>query len=339
MKKHFALIIVAAMCIALLTSCIAANNGGKTPQNTANNSNGEYIEDTPSTPMKFSVVDTTVTEGDVFSVFVNLDAEGWTWDSFQFVMKYDNKLINVKEVKTTELTQGMISMSNLDYEDPNDPMDDDLDNMLKIAFATAEELQGGGDIVEIVCEALKAGSFTFEISEPFASREVTSKATNKKDVVEIENLAVANGTVKIEAVMRSEAVVHPVISAVDVTAKEGESVFVAISLSNVKQWDSLKLTIRYDAKILQFVDIAPAEITSGMLNLSSNDEKKGEIKLAFESQDELTEVGEIAVIEFKAISAGTTGIKLSSPYMTMQFGDDVIELEGIEVTNGTVTVE
>ena len=326
MKKLFALIVVAAMCIALLVSCTDTNNGGKTP---ANNKGGEILEDTPSNPMKFSVVDTTVTVGDVFSVFVNLDATGWTWDSFQFVLKYDNTLVKINEVKTTELTSGMLPLSNLEY----------AEDMIKVAFATAEELQGGGDIVEIVCEALGEGSFTFEISEPFASRGVTYKATNEIDVVEIDNLAISNGTVTIEPLKEAQAQVHPVFTASSVEAKKGETVKVIISLSDIEQFDSFELVISYDSQILKYVDIKTTEITKDMLNLSNNDKDKGTIKLAFATADELTAEGAVAEIEFEAIAAGTCEIKLSEPYMSREGEQEITEIEGIEVVNGSVTVK
>ena len=323
MKKTVSAIIILTLIVSVLCSCTGTGTGGKPGITNSVLPGEEIMESTPDTPIVLSIADTTVAVGDSFSVFVNIDAVDWTWDSFEFVVEYDSSLIKIIEIKTTELTKDMLNLTNMDY----------AENKIKIAFATAEELIGGGDIVEIACEALGAGSFEMKISDQFMSREVTYKASNQKNVVEIENTRTKNGTVTIEGTKTV-----PLFSVDEAEVNEGDTFSVFVNLSDIKQWDSFELVVGYDTELLELAEVKTTEITANMLNMTNTDAEKGKVKLAFATADEQTVTGQVAELVFKALKSGECRITLSDPYMSVEKNGKVVDVEGVTTKDSVITI-
>ena len=328
MKRTLSILLMLVLAVSLLSSC---TEGNKTKPGiaTTNDPNAETVEGTPDSDFTFVVPDTTVSEGDSFSVFINLDNKDWTWDSFSFVITYDPEIIKINKVNTTEETADMLNLSNLEH----------MDNAIKLAFADALEHEGGGDIAEIECEALKAGSFEMAIKEEYASREVTYKADNKKNIVAIEKVKTKSGTITVEEVKQAQAETHPVFTAQNCESKVGETFTVKVDLSNIEQWDSFELVLTYDNSLVKVLGVNATEITKNMLNITKTDYTENSIKLAFASAEELTETGTVVEIEFEAVAEGEFELVLSEPFMSVEIDGEVTDVGEVQTVNAGIVIK
>ena len=187
MKRIIAVFLTVLMTLALMTSCQKKDDDSKQKVATAPDKNADIINDTPETPLKISVRSADVAVGDVFTVTVILENTEWTWSSFEFVASYDPNIVKIKSVNKTEFTNGMMDMCNLQYKN----------NQVKVAYATADDMEGGGELVQIECEALAAGSFEMQITDALMYRWVTYAATGEGGTQEIP-LNIENGTITVK---------------------------------------------------------------------------------------------------------------------------------------------
>ena len=191
MKKLFIFVMIAVMAMSM-ASC----NNNKNKENTdkqslakGDQSDAEIVEDTPDEPITLKVEDAEVEVGDVFTVSIIMENTDWTWDSFEFALTYDSDLAKVNSISSTELTKEMMDMSNPDYNKNGD--------QIKVAYASATSLVGGGAIIEIEFEAVASGEFVMEFSEEYVYRWVTIAATGEGTTRPVP-LEVVAGTVKIK---------------------------------------------------------------------------------------------------------------------------------------------
>lgn len=192
MKKSAIMLLVVSFLL-IITSACTNNKGDETNNNKSDTSSDgamysaqEILQKTPDEPITISSSDTNVHVGDEFIVAISIANEEWYWNSFEFTLGYDPSVISITSVTPTELTSEMINMSNLDYSE----------NSVRIAYATAEDMEGGGDIVEITCKALAEGSCDLSISDELMYRFVTVAATNESTVDRIKT-SVKYGTVTV----------------------------------------------------------------------------------------------------------------------------------------------
>lgn len=189
MKKAIVLVLICLMTLTCFASCDKIGRssadddaGDSLSQKAEDDGVGDaldtqeaILEDTPEDPIIISVSDAEVSKGDVFNITVSIDNEEWSWCSFEFVIQYDPSVIKITDARATEFTENMIPMNNLEYKD----------DAIRIAYISADDLQGGGDILEIECEALEKGSFEMVLSEEFMYRFVTLAATGEYATREI----------------------------------------------------------------------------------------------------------------------------------------------------------
>ncbi|MBQ9949820.1 MAG: hypothetical protein IJO93_03760 [Clostridia bacterium] len=192
MKRIIACMLIAVFALSFLTACSEEKmHGNPDAQKVAVNPdpNADILEDTPETPITLAVNNTEVAAGDTFTISVRMENTEWSWNSFEFSASYDPEIIEVISIKKTELTSEMMDTSNPNYGENGD--------QIRVAYASATELEGGGDIVEIECKALKAGSFEMVLSDSYMCRWVTYAATGEGGPREIP-VKLESGTVTVK---------------------------------------------------------------------------------------------------------------------------------------------